>query len=69
MKMKLVIFCLLLCSPVFSFIMNTDEVKLNTKIGAIIGKLEKVTVSRMKKKEIAVFLGIPYAEPPVGTLR
>ena len=62
------VFYFLLSSPVFSFVMKKDEVKLDTKIGAIIGKTEKVAVDG-GEKEIAVFLGIPYAEPPVGKLR
>ena len=66
--MKLLLFCVLFSSPVNSFIMKNDEVKRDTKIGAIIGKTEKVVVDGTVK-EITEFLGIPYAEPPIGNLR
>ena len=66
--MVLLVFYILLSSPVFSFVMKNDEVKFDTKIGAIIGKTTKVAVDG-GEKEIAVFLGIPFAEPPIGTLR
>lgn len=58
----------ILFAPVLTFMLYTEQVNLNTKIGAIVGKTEEVTIDGVQK-EIAVFLGIPYAEPPTGHLR
>lgn len=40
----------------------TQTVKVTTKYGDIVGSIDKSTSNR-------VFLGIPYAKPPVGSLR
>ena len=66
--MKTVAYLLLLFSPVLSFVLTQNNVKVDAKVGAIIGKIEDVTVGGLTR-EIAVFLGIPYAEAPVGALR
>lgn len=43
-----------------SFITAIDDIQVETSLGVVVGK-------RLGKQN--VFLGIPYAEPPVGTLR
>ena len=43
---------------------NTNEVLVPTSVGAFVGNL--VTFG---DKSVSVFLGIPYAKPPLGSLR
>lgn len=45
---------------------KADELLIITKLGKLRGKSNK---SDFSKKEYFSFLGIPYAEPPVGKLR
>ncbi|CAG2180734.1 unnamed protein product, partial [Oppiella nova] len=44
--------------------LNTNEVLVPTSVGAFVGNL--VTFG---DKSVSVFLGIPYAKPPLGSLR
>lgn len=56
---------LLLSFLIFAAISSaTEYVNRTTKYGRIIGKL--IEISDLKAE---VFLGVPYAQPPVGTLR
>ena len=58
-------FCLVLCSgPGYS----ADTAVVNTKLGTIIGTQQDINVFGRDVK-IARYLGIPYAEAPVGDLR
>ncbi|ESO88947.1 hypothetical protein LOTGIDRAFT_154015 [Lottia gigantea] len=51
-----------------SVLIYSYDVTVTTKLGDIIGKYEEIPV-RPSKKTIISFLGIPYAQPPVGDLR
>ena len=64
---RLIWICLFL-SPSVSFILNKNTISIDTNVGSITGKIEDVTVDD-KEVQVAEFLGIPFAEPPVGQLR
>ena len=57
--MKYLFFCVISALVKFSL---CDELKVSTKYGDVMGSYDKLTGNR-------VFLGIPYASPPVGNLR
>ncbi|XP_013390609.1 carboxylesterase 1C-like [Lingula anatina] len=61
LKRSLMASCIL---AVFFMIVTSHAEILETKLGKIQGKKETV-----KGKEIDVYLGVPYAEPPLGHLR
>ena len=64
---RLICFCLFLSSSI-SFILNKNTVSIDTNVGRITGKIEEVTFDG-KKIQVTEFLGIPFAEPPLGQLR
>ena len=55
-------------SPVFTFVLSKNTVTVDTNVGSIIGKIEDVTIDS-KQIQVTEFLGIPFAEPPIGKLR
>ena len=49
----------------FQFQPNGSDPEVNTTLGTIVGKLEKLP----NGKTVYEYLGIPYAKPPVNELR
>ena len=49
----------------FATVLSVD-VRVNTSLGQIEGK--SVFISELNKN-VSIFLGIPYAKPPIGDLR
>ncbi|KAK7500053.1 hypothetical protein BaRGS_00008600 [Batillaria attramentaria] len=63
--------CMLLMFVVFTLTsVHAQTVNVTVPdIGVIVGKAEDVTLPDGHRSTVAVFRGIPYAEPPVGQLR
>ena len=66
MEFRLITYFIFMCIVVHSFGQKEDEFPVvSTKSGRIRGKILKLA----DDKEVAAFLGIFFAEPPVGQLR
>ena len=55
-------------TPDSIFVLSENTVTVDTNVGSIIGKIEDVTIHH-KRIKVTEFLGIPFAEPPIGRLR
>ena len=62
----LILFAQLFC--IYGFLINDGTVKVQTPVGEIIGILHNIQFDG-KHYQVKEFLGIPYAEPPVGNNR